>query len=72
MRMENCSKANPNLAHQIIFEFEEKYNVQIVTQNIDNFHERAGSTNVLIMEKRESIVVVLINYPIRGGISKHR
>ena len=36
MRMENCLKANPNLAHQIIFEFEEKYNVQIVTQNIDN------------------------------------
>ena len=47
MRMKNCLKANPNLAHQIIFEFEEKYNVQIVTQNIDNLHERAGSTNVL-------------------------
>ena len=29
MRMENCLKANPNLAHQIIFEFEEKYNVKI-------------------------------------------
>ena len=47
MRMENCLKANPNLAHQIIFEFEEKYNVQIVTPNIDNLHERAGGTNVL-------------------------
>ena len=47
IRMENCVNANPNLAHKIIFEFEEKYNVQIVTQNIDNLHERAGSTNVL-------------------------
>ena len=29
IRMENCVNANPNLAHKIIFEFEEKYNVQI-------------------------------------------
>ena len=47
MRMENCLNANPNMAHEIIFQLEKKYKVQIVTQNIDNLHERAGSSNVL-------------------------
>ena len=38
MRMENCLKAKPNMAHEIIFQLEKKYKVQIVTQNIDNLH----------------------------------
>ncbi len=37
----------PNKAHQIIAELEQQFDVSIVTQNVDDLHERAGSTNVL-------------------------
>ena len=37
----------PNLAHKTLVKLEEKYNVNIITQNIDDLHERAGSKNVL-------------------------
>lgn len=37
----------PNAAHKAIAELEKHCNVAIVTQNIDNLHERAGSTNVV-------------------------
>lgn len=40
-------KAEPNEAHRQLVRLEEKYDVRIVTQNIDNLHERAGSANVL-------------------------
>lgn len=39
--------ANPNLAHLALTRLEEKYDVSIITQNIDNLHERAGSTKVV-------------------------
>jgi NAD-dependent deacetylase len=37
----------PNDAHKIIADLEKDYNVTLVTQNVDNLHERAGSTNVI-------------------------
>jgi NAD-dependent deacetylase len=37
----------PNDAHMIIAELEKDFDVQIITQNVDDLHERAGSTNVL-------------------------
>lgn len=37
----------PNEAHKLLVKLEEKYHVQIITQNVDDLHERAGSTNVL-------------------------
>ena len=37
----------PNQAHKIIAELEERYKVCVVTQNVDNLHERAGSTNII-------------------------
>ncbi len=37
----------PNQGHRILAELEKDFNVQIVTQNIDDLHERAGSTHVL-------------------------
>ncbi|MBL7768120.1 MAG: NAD-dependent deacylase [Flavipsychrobacter sp.] len=40
-------KAQPNRAHQILAELENYFDVQIITQNIDDLHERAGSRNVL-------------------------
>ncbi len=39
--------AQPNEAHRLLARLEERYDVQIITQNIDDLHERAGSTHVL-------------------------
>ena len=40
-------KAQPNDGHKILAELEKYFDVRIITQNVDNLHERAGSTNVL-------------------------
>ena len=40
-------RALPNKAHKGIAELEEYFNVTVVTQNIDDLHERAGSKNVI-------------------------
>lgn len=39
--------ARPNAAHRAIARLEERFTVDVVTQNIDDLHERAGSTRVL-------------------------
>lgn len=39
--------AQPNEAHKLIAEMEQHFDVTVVTQNIDDLHERAGSTKVL-------------------------
>jgi NAD-dependent deacetylase len=39
--------ARPNAAHLAIAALEHKYDVIVITQNVDALHERAGSTNVL-------------------------
>lgn len=46
-RHENVKHAKPNKAHLILKELENLYHVEIITQNVDDLHERAGSTNVL-------------------------
>ncbi len=47
MRRRDVAKASPNDAHRILAALESDFDVQIITQNIDDLHERAGSTNVL-------------------------
>lgn len=47
MRRAEVAKALPNAAHEGLAALEKEYRVTIVTQNIDDLHERAGSTNVL-------------------------
>ena len=47
LRRKNCLNALPNMAHQNIKKLEKKFNVNIITQNIDDLHERAGSKNVI-------------------------
>lgn len=47
MRRKQAYEAKPNLAHELLVELEKEYDVQIITQNIDNLHERAGSSSVL-------------------------
>ena len=39
--------AQPNEGHRLISELEKNYEVCVVTQNVDDLHERAGSTNVI-------------------------
>jgi NAD-dependent deacetylase len=72
MRRKNVREALPNAAHYGLAELEKKFDVQIITQNIDDLHERAGSSNVLHLhgeifrmrsEKDESLV-----YEIRDDI----
>jgi NAD-dependent deacetylase len=47
MRRKDVANAIPNKAHLLLADLEKYYNVQIITQNIDNLHERAGSSNVM-------------------------
>ena len=42
-----AAQAQPNAAHRALAELESKYEVVIITQNVDDLHERAGSTNVI-------------------------
>ena len=46
-RRRQAQAAEPNAAHRTLAELEKYYQVQIVTQNVDDLHERAGSSNVL-------------------------
>lgn len=46
-RRKQVIEVEPNLAHRFFAELESKYDVVVVTQNIDDLHERGGSTNVL-------------------------
>jgi NAD-dependent deacetylase len=65
MRRRGVKEAKPNDAHFALAELENHFDVHIITQNIDDLHERAGSTNVLHLhgeifkmrsEKNEALV----------------
>ncbi|MCL6460258.1 MAG: NAD-dependent deacylase [Flavobacterium micromati] len=46
-RRRQLKEVLPNRAHQILAELENEIEVYVITQNVDDLHERAGSTNVL-------------------------
>jgi NAD-dependent deacetylase len=46
-RRKQVVEASPNAAHKALIKLEKKYDVHIITQNIDDLHERAGSKKVL-------------------------
>jgi NAD-dependent deacetylase len=57
--------SKPNLAHTILAELEENYSMNIITQNVDDLHERAGSSNVLhlhgeLLKSRSSLQKELV------------
>eukprot|EP01136_Pigoraptor_vietnamica_P043500 Opistho-1_new@18980 len=63
-------EAVPNRGHEILVELEQNFDVTIVTQNVDNLHERAGSNHVIhlhgsLFESRSTADETLI-YPIKG------
>jgi NAD-dependent deacetylase len=47
MRRKQILESQPNSAHKMIAELEKDFSVVVITQNIDDLHERAGSKNVL-------------------------
>ena len=71
-RRKNVLDAQPNAAHYGLAELEKNFDVTIITQNIDDLHERAGSTNVLhlhgeIFKMRSERDIELV-YEIKGDI----
>ncbi len=46
-RRKALQKAHPNAGHAIIASWEERHRVTVITQNVDDLHERAGSTEVI-------------------------
>ena len=71
-RRKNVLDALPNAAHYGLAELEKDFDVTIITQNIDDLHERGGSTNVLhlhgeILKMRSERDHELV-YEIRGDI----
>ncbi len=72
-RRRDVVKAEPNDAHRALQSLEEMFSVSIITQNIDDLHERAGSSNVIhlhgeIMKARSSADDQLL-YPRTGDIA---
>ncbi|RZL42996.1 MAG: NAD-dependent deacylase, partial [Pedobacter sp.] len=63
--------AKPNLAHSILAELENEFDVEVITQNIDDLHERAGSTKVThlhgVITKSQSDNNAALTYPINGS-----
>src|ERR1700712_5442972 len=70
MRRKDVLAAQPNAAHYALSRLEEKYDVTIITQNIDDLHERGGATNVLhlhgIITRSQSSRNPNLTYPIDG------
>jgi NAD-dependent deacetylase len=70
MRRKAVLEAKPNSAHYALAKLEDKYDVTIITQNIDDLHERGGSTNVLhlhgIITRSQSSINPKLTYPING------
>lgn len=46
-RRKQLLEVKPNKAHNLLVDFEKNYIVDIITQNVDDLHERAGSNNIL-------------------------
>ena len=46
-RRRQLADAKPNAAHYAIAELEKDFDVDVITQNVDNLHEKAGSTRIL-------------------------
>jgi len=69
-RRKSVLEAKPNAAHLALVELEKAYDVTIITQNIDDLHERAGSTNVLhlhgIITRSQSSLNPNLTYPLDG------
>lgn len=70
MRRKGVLEAEPNAAHKALVALEDKFDVTIITQNIDDLHERAGSTDVMhlhgVITRSQSSIDPELTYPIEG------
>ena len=73
MRRKDIAAAKPNGAHNGLAELEKDFDVTIITQNIDDLHERGGSNNVIHLHgeifKMRSVTNSKLIYDIRGDIN---
>ncbi|MAO63360.1 MAG: NAD-dependent protein deacylase [Balneola sp.] len=75
-RRKQAAEAKPNPAHKALADLEDFFDVQIITQNVDDLHERGGSSNVLHLHgelrkarssKNEDLVTDIGADPIKMG-----
>lgn len=66
-RRRQVRAARPNAAHEALVALERAYDVHVVTQNVDDLHERAGSRNVLHLHGE----IMLARSTIDPGYTKH-
>lgn len=75
-RRKGMLNAEPNEAHRQLVRLEDYYDVNIITQNVDNLHERAGSKNVLHLhgeltkacsEKNHDYIVDIDGWELKHG-----
>ena len=69
-RRKKALEVKPNRGHEILAELELHFDVVVVTQNVDNLHERAGSSTVIhlhgsLFESRSTLDESLV-YPVKG------
>src|ERR1051326_8999105 len=73
MRRKDVAAAQPNDAHKGLAKLEKDFDVHIITQNIDDLHERGGSTNVSHLHgeifKMRSVKDETKTYEIRDDIN---
>ncbi|MBA9078013.1 SIR2 family NAD-dependent protein deacylase [Rufibacter quisquiliarum] len=69
-RRKSAQGVEPNAGHRALVDLEQKYDVRIITQNVDDLHERAGSSHILhlhgkLFESRSTYDESLV-YPMTG------
>lgn len=76
VRREQAAEAEPNEAHLSITKLEKKYRVTVITQNVDDLHERAGNSNIIHLhgllrearsERNENLITDIGSKPINPG-----
>ena len=69
-RRRQLATVKPNAAHLAIASLEDNYDVTVITQNIDNLHERAGSTRIIHLHGELTKVRPENRYNERNGFSE--
>lgn len=71
-RRRQLSQVEPNEAHRLLAHLEKRYEVVIITQNVDDLHERAGSHNIIHLHgellKSRGVDNPEVTYPCTGDI----
>lgn len=69
-RRKQLLQVEPNAAHYALAKLEQKYDVQIITQNVDDLHERGGSTKIMHLhgelKKVRSTIDESLIYELKG------